>query len=105
MRDSPTHLYLIQVATSPSARRRGAATMLVEWGLRKAAALDVPVFLVASAAGEALYARAGFRRVQQVRYDFWPWTDGTGRVPGFDGDALDLWAMRWDPPARAAEAA
>jgi hypothetical protein len=44
----------------PQAQRRGAASLLLQWGVERAAHDKLPIFLCAEPQGYALYKRHGF---------------------------------------------
>ncbi|KXJ87047.1 acyl-CoA N-acyltransferase [Microdochium bolleyi] len=54
------HYYLDTLATHPDYQRRGAGSMLVRWGVDRAAQDGVGVYLDASKDGLPLYERCGF---------------------------------------------
>jgi predicted acetyltransferase len=56
--DSQVHLWLL--CTDPAFRRRGAGTMLCQWGLERGARQGLPVTVLASPMGRRLYQRLGF---------------------------------------------
>ena len=54
-------------------QRRGAGTLLMQWGIERAAALNLPAYLEASSAGYPLYLKLGFRKIDivVVKADAW----------------------------------
>ncbi|PVH75460.1 hypothetical protein DL98DRAFT_658045 [Cadophora sp. DSE1049] len=54
---------LMHLVTRGSQRGRGAAGMLIAWGVGKAKVDGVPVYLEASALAKPLYERYGFRQI------------------------------------------
>jgi GNAT superfamily N-acetyltransferase len=48
------------VTTTPRAQRRGAASLLLQWGIERAVKDRLPVLLYAEPQGYALYKRLGF---------------------------------------------
>jgi hypothetical protein len=55
--------------------------MLVEWGVQKAAELQLPAYLEASKAGKPLYLRHGFEVAASITYDLSKWGgEGTETV-------------------------
>ena len=54
------------LAVHPAYRRRGHASTLVQWGLKLAAFDQVPIAVSSSTEGEALYEKAGFRKIEDV---------------------------------------
>ncbi|GMF81483.1 unnamed protein product [Aspergillus oryzae] len=59
------------IGTHPAARRRGVATMLVNWGLERAREDGLEVYLSSTQEGRFVYERLGF----EVR--------STGEVDGY----------------------
>ena len=55
------HLWLI--VTHPDYRRRGAGTMLTDWGINTAEKKNWPVTVFASPMGELLYAHLEFEKI------------------------------------------
>lgn len=55
--------------TSPAQQRRGAASVLLDWGITRARALNLPIFLIASPAGLPLYRKYGFQAVGEIQID------------------------------------
>ena len=55
-----TLLVLETVTTLPQAQRRGAAFLLLQWGIERAVEDGLPVYLLAEPLGHALYERLGF---------------------------------------------
>lgn len=58
---------LMHLVTRPSHRRRGAAALLIEWGMKKAEETGVSAYLEAGTAGKPVYERFGFRQVGSSR--------------------------------------
>lgn len=54
---------LMHMVTHPAYRRRGAAQMLVRWGMQRAGEMGVPAYLEAGVAGVRLYEGLGWERV------------------------------------------
>ncbi|KAG8158244.1 hypothetical protein KVR01_012005 [Diaporthe batatas] len=54
-------LYLSSLIVRPSFRRRGAGTLLVNWGIQLAEGRGWPVTLAATPMGKFLYASLGFQ--------------------------------------------
>ena len=57
---------LAQLLTHPDYRRRGAATMLLQWGLEQADREAWPITLFAGPAGVSIYQRAGFEIIVNI---------------------------------------
>lgn len=68
-----THPDLSDLATSPTHRRQGAASLLMEWGLSLADSHHLPAFLEASPASETFYLQHGFEVVSTRTIDLHPW--------------------------------
>lgn len=54
------------LATDPEHERRGAATLLVKWGVEQAINEGIPAYLESTADAEKVYERQGFRPVDKV---------------------------------------
>lgn len=67
------HASLEILITHPAHQRRGAGTLLVQWGCARADELGIPCALTASAAGLRLYQREGFEVVMEKDMDLRPW--------------------------------
>jgi GNAT superfamily N-acetyltransferase len=61
------------LVTLPAHERRGAGSMLVQWGCEKADEAGVEAFLEASPMGAPMYARHGFQPVKTVELDLRKW--------------------------------
>jgi predicted N-acetyltransferase YhbS len=59
-----TCLGLDTLTTLPQAQRRGAASLLLQWGIERAAKDGLPIFLYAEPQGHALYKRFGFVEIK-----------------------------------------
>ncbi|PWY69045.1 acyl-CoA N-acyltransferase [Aspergillus heteromorphus CBS 117.55] len=57
------HYYLDTLATHPDYQRKGAASMLIQWGCEVADREGMPIWVDASEDGAALYKRFGFQDV------------------------------------------
>ncbi|KAL9018593.1 MAG: hypothetical protein Q9185_004109 [Variospora sp. 1 TL-2023] len=66
----------------PSHRRRGAGSLLVEWGVRKADEMGVEAFVEATDDGMPLYAKYGFRKTDDIVLK--------GELEGMDDDLRKL---------------
>ncbi len=71
--------------THPGYRRRGAGTMLCEWGIARAKEQGKVVMLFATAMGAPLYGKLGFRTLGLVKV----------QVEG-EEENLELKAMVWE---------
>jgi hypothetical protein len=58
---------LKNLCTHPVFQRKGAAIALVEWGVKKADELRIPVYLEASDVGYGLYAKLRFEKIDTVK--------------------------------------
>ncbi|USP79709.1 gnat family protein [Curvularia clavata] len=61
--------FLHILVTHPDHHRKGAGTMLLNWGISKADSLGLPAFLESSAMGRPLYERLGFQAREVVTFD------------------------------------
>ena len=57
------------LVTHPDHHRRGAGSMLTKWGLEKADKAKLPVYLEASEEGRPVYAKLGFKPVEEHYFD------------------------------------
>ena len=72
---------LMAMATRESYRKRGAASLLIDWGIENAQEDGAPPYLEASVAGRPLYERRGFQTVGEVvGSSFKPYIDRTFMV-------------------------
>lgn len=69
---------LHQLATHPDHQGRGAAKMMLDWGLGKADEEELVLYLDASEAGRAVYEKRGFRLVRALEWNREPW-GGVGK--------------------------
>jgi GNAT superfamily N-acetyltransferase len=58
---------LMHLTTRPSHRKRGAAAVLIRWGVAQAAEENAPAYLEAGAAARPIYEKFGFRQVGDLR--------------------------------------
>lgn len=59
--------------TDPKHQGRGAASMLVSWGVEEAAKRALPAYLESTVAGHSVYLRHNFRDVEELALDFSKW--------------------------------
>jgi GNAT superfamily N-acetyltransferase len=86
-----THPPDLQIlVTSPSHRRRGAASMLIEWGTQCADERGLKSVLMASEAGLQAYLKHGFEVVREVQMDLRPF--------GVEAVELRRWMVREPRP-------
>jgi GNAT superfamily N-acetyltransferase len=57
------------LATHPKYQGRGAARLLIQWGLDLASKAGVEAYLEATAAGKPVYQKFGFESVKVVQFD------------------------------------
>ena len=60
-------------------QRRGAGTLLVQWGLARSESLGLPAYLEASPAGYGLYLKLGFHEIDVVVVKAEDWDGGFDR--------------------------
>ncbi|KAI1515608.1 Acetyltransferase domain containing protein [Pyrenophora tritici-repentis] len=63
------HVLLALLVTAPQHRRRGAGSLLVQWGIAKSEELGLPAYLQASAQGQRLYQSHGFKDIDTVEFN------------------------------------
>lgn len=61
--------------TAAGHRKRGAGSMLLDWGLKIADEQHIPSYLEATPAGAGLYKSFGFEEKEKLLIDLRPWTD------------------------------
>ncbi|ROW01253.1 hypothetical protein VMCG_05991 [Cytospora schulzeri] len=66
-------VYLQSLHTDPKHQRRGAASMLVSWGVEEAARRDLPAYLESSEAAHNLYLKHQFQDMEELVLDFSKW--------------------------------
>ncbi|KAL9120214.1 MAG: hypothetical protein Q9187_003228 [Circinaria calcarea] len=66
------YLYLPTLVTHPKHHRRGAATLLLKWGIDQASKQNLPINLTASPAGVSLYKKFGFQPFYETVIDLTP---------------------------------
>lgn len=64
---------LASLCTSPTHRRQGAASLLIEWGIQLADVHHLPIALEAPPTGESLYRKYGFEPIANRTIDLNPW--------------------------------
>ena len=79
------HAILMYMTTAERYRRRGAATLCVQWGIERCRELGIPAYLEASAEGRPVYEKLGFEVVEEVPVEL-------------DGDIQIERGMMWWPP-------
>ncbi|KAM0696917.1 hypothetical protein Q7P36_002988 [Cladosporium allicinum] len=67
---------LMILVTTPAHRRRGAASLLIEWGTQRADERGLRCVLMASEAGLGAYLKHGFKVVREVEMDLRPYGVG-----------------------------
>ncbi|KAI0137489.1 hypothetical protein BJ170DRAFT_606083 [Xylariales sp. AK1849] len=89
---------LMHLVTRPSQRRRGAAGLLIRWGMQRARDMGVAAYLEAGVQGRPVYEKFGWRQVGEVR------TVALTGVGGWDGvGEFALSNMRWNAKGEAGE--
>ncbi|KAI0109120.1 acyl-CoA N-acyltransferase [Nemania sp. FL0031] len=79
-------LSLRQMATFPDYWRRGAASMLLKWGMERARKENVAVPMFAGNMGKLLYLKLGFKELERVQI----------QAPN-ETEVIYVTAMAWDP--------
>ncbi|KAI0582375.1 WD repeat containing protein 48 [Pyrenophora tritici-repentis] len=64
---------LHQLATHPDHQGRGAAKVMLDWGLGKADERGLVLYLNATETGQVVYEKRGFRLVRALEWDRKPW--------------------------------
>lgn len=59
--------------THPKFQKRGAASALIQWGVKKGEELNLPVYLEASGVGHPLYHKHGFEYIDVHSVDLTPY--------------------------------
>ena len=57
------------IVTSPDYRRRGAASLLLQWGIDRADELGVEIYIESSLAGKPLYEKFGLHTLKVFNFD------------------------------------
>lgn len=57
------------LVTDPSYQRRGAASILVQWGVDRAKELGLPLYLESSKRAHELYKKFGFEDIEMFEVD------------------------------------
>ncbi|KAF2463393.1 uncharacterized protein BDR25DRAFT_298205 [Lindgomyces ingoldianus] len=68
-----TYLMLHSLATHPDHHRKGAGTMLLQWGLKKADEMSLETYLDTTVLARPLYEKWGFELVKGIEFDRKPW--------------------------------
>lgn len=72
------YLMLNSLATHPDQRGRGAAKLLLDWGLKKADSDGLVTYLDGTVMARPIYEKNGFKLVKDLEWDRVPW-GGEGR--------------------------
>ncbi|RAR09394.1 WD40 repeat-like protein [Stemphylium lycopersici] len=88
------YLKLNQLATHPDYQGRGAARIMLDWGMEKADREGLAVYLDATEKGIPVYERRGFKVVKGFEWDRVPWVlplanSAGGHRLGVNGLAVD----------------
>jgi WD repeat-containing protein 48 len=73
MGTSTPYFKLNQLATHPDHQGRGAARLMLNWGMKKADEEDLVTYLDATATGRVVYEKRGFKLVKEIEWDRVPW--------------------------------
>ncbi|KAF2141862.1 uncharacterized protein K452DRAFT_287835 [Aplosporella prunicola CBS 121167] len=63
------HIYLATLVTHPDHGRKGAGSVLLQWGLDKADEMGLEAFVEATPMGQGLYEKMGFEVAKDVPFD------------------------------------
>lgn len=63
------YLVLAGLCCDPLHQKRGAGTLLVEWGCAEADSLGLRAYVEASPLGLPLYLKFGFKEIEKVQFD------------------------------------
>ena len=85
-RYGPNHMWLRRLITHPDYRRRGAAFLLVKWGLEQAAGKGVAIRLRSSPMGRAVCETFGFRFLAEYQT----------QVEGEEEECCKFGCMAWE---------
>ena len=70
---SKQYLILNTLATHPDHHRKGAGTILLQWGLQKADELNLEMYLDSTTIARPLYEKHGFEVKKMIEFDRVPW--------------------------------
>ena len=93
----PTLAVLAICFVHPAHRRRGAGSLLLNWGVQKADELDLETFIEAAQPGIPLYLSHGFKEVEEY------WIDPKVEEPSEEWKQLKArippipWMFMWRP--------
>jgi WD repeat-containing protein 48 len=73
MGTSTSYFMLNQLATHPDHQGRGAAKMMLDWGMQKADEEELATYLDSTVIGRPVYERRGFALVKALEWDRVPW--------------------------------
>jgi WD repeat-containing protein 48 len=73
MGTSTPYFMLNQLATHPDHQGRGAAKMMLDWGMQKADEEELVTYLDSTVTGRPVYERRGFALVKALEWDRVPW--------------------------------
>jgi WD repeat-containing protein 48 len=73
MGTSSQYFKLNQLATHPDHQGRGAAKLMLDWGMDKADEEGLVTYLDATATGRLVYEKRGFKLVKEIEWDRVPW--------------------------------
>ena len=73
--DKP-YAFLAALGTSPKYQRRGAASLLLKWGLERCDDRDLAVYVESAPPALQLYKKYGFEEVSDLKLELAPWREG-----------------------------
>ncbi|KAI9668291.1 MAG: hypothetical protein M1821_001111 [Bathelium mastoideum] len=68
MKDRP-YIYLRGLAAKPAHHRKGAASMLLKWGIERSDGAGLPIYLESSKKGKPVYEKFGFEILRVLEID------------------------------------
>lgn len=80
----PENWYVGVLVTHPRWQRRGVGSRLLEWGFARSGEDGIPLCLIASAPGQRLYEKLGFKVLSWGDFSAWEDRDDSGAMCAWD---------------------